>query len=76
MRWGLKMLGVDEWLIRTVMSLYTEACTVVKTNGVFCYLGATLGGDGVADLVATVKIRNGWMKFPEILPFLTSRAPL
>ena len=23
---------MDEWLIRTVMSLYTEACTVVKTD--------------------------------------------
>ena len=23
---------MDEWLIRTVMALYTEACTVVRTN--------------------------------------------
>ena len=29
-RWALRKLGVDEWLIRTVMVLYTEACTVVK----------------------------------------------
>ena len=28
-RWALRKLGVDEWLIRTVMALYTEACTVV-----------------------------------------------
>ena len=28
-RWVLWILGVDEWLIRTVMVLYTEACTVV-----------------------------------------------
>ena len=28
-RWALRMLGVNEWLIRTVMRLYTEACTVV-----------------------------------------------
>ena len=27
-RWALMNLGVDEWLIRTVMALYTEACTV------------------------------------------------
>ena len=27
-RWALRKLGVDEWLIRTVMALYTEACTV------------------------------------------------
>ena len=32
MRWALRKLGVDEWLIRTVMTLYTEACTVVTTN--------------------------------------------
>ena len=24
---------MDEWLIRTVMALYTEACTVVRTDG-------------------------------------------
>ena len=32
MRWALRKLGVDEWLIRTVMALYTEACTVVRTD--------------------------------------------
>ena len=31
-RWALMKLGVDEWLIRTVMTLYTEACTVVRTD--------------------------------------------
>ena len=31
--WALRKLGVDEWLIRTVMALYTEACTVVRTDG-------------------------------------------
>ena len=41
----------------------------------FCYLGDTLDGDGGADLAATTRIRNGWMKFRELLPFLTSRAP-
>ena len=30
-RWALRKLGVDELLIRTVMSLYTEVCTVVRT---------------------------------------------
>ena len=30
-RWGLRKLGVDEWLIRTVMSICAEACTVVGT---------------------------------------------
>ena len=31
-RWALRKLVVDEWLIRTVMALYTEACTVVRTD--------------------------------------------
>ena len=41
----------------------------------FCYLGDTVDGDGRAELAATAGIRNGWMKFRELLPFLTSRAP-
>ena len=41
----------------------------------FCYLGNTLDGDGGADLAATAKIGNGWLKFREILTFLTSKAP-
>ena len=41
----------------------------------FHYLGDTLDGDGRADLSATARIRNGWMNFRELLPFLTSRAP-
>ena len=40
-----------------------------------CYLGDTLDGDGGSDLAATARIRNGWMKFRVLLPFLTSRAP-
>ena len=31
-RWDLRKLGVDKWLIRTVMALYTEDCIVVKTD--------------------------------------------
>ena len=31
-RWALWKLGVDEWLIHTVMVLYTEACPVVRTD--------------------------------------------
>ena len=40
----------------------------------FCYLGDILNEDGGADLAATARIRNGWMKFRELLPILTSRA--
>ena len=39
----------------------------------FYYLGDTLDGNG-ADLAATSRIRNGLMKFRELLPFLISRA--
>ena len=35
-RWALRKMGVDEWLIRTVMALYTEACTVVRTDAGLC----------------------------------------
>ena len=40
----------------------------------FCYLGDTADGDGGADLAATARIRNGYMKFRELLPFPTFRA--
>ena len=32
LRWALRKLCVDDCLIRTVMALYTEACTVVRIN--------------------------------------------
>ena len=32
-RWALRKLGVDEWLIHTVMALYTESCTVRTYSG-------------------------------------------
>ena len=38
----------------------------------FCYLGVTLDGDGGADLAATARITNGWMKFRELLPATVS----
>ena len=42
---------------------------------IFCYLSDTLDGDGGVDLAVTSRIRNGWMKFRELLPFLASRTP-
>ena len=30
MRWALRKLSVDEWVVHTVMALDTESCTVVK----------------------------------------------
>ena len=52
------------------LMVYGETYECVKS---FCYLGDTLDGDGVADLASTARIRNEWMKFRELLPFLTSR---
>ena len=40
-----------------------------------CYLGDTSDGDGGVDISASTRIRNGWMKFRQLLPFLTSGAP-
>ena len=37
--------------------------------------GRHFDGDGGSDLADTARIRNGWMKFGELLSFLTSRAP-
>ena len=31
-KWALRKLGVDEWLIHKVMVLYTETCTVVRRD--------------------------------------------
>ena len=31
-RWALRKLGMDEWIIRTGMALYTEACTVSRVS--------------------------------------------
>ena len=31
-RWALRKLGVDEWLISPVTALYTEACTIFRTD--------------------------------------------
>ena len=39
-----------------------------------CFLGDTLDGHCGTYLDKTARIRSGWMKFPELLPFLTSRA--
>ena len=41
----------------------------------FLYMGDTLDGDGGTDLAAIARIIHGWMKFRELLPFLTSRVP-
>ena len=49
-----------------------ETCGCVKS---FCYLGDTLDGNGGADLAATARIRNGWMKFRGRLSFLTPELP-
>ena len=32
-RWALRQLGVEEWLVRTVMVMYGKARTIVRSNG-------------------------------------------
>ena len=45
-RWAMRKLGVDVWLIRTFMTLYTEVCTALtvstKSTVVFCCHGCCL----------------------------------
>ena len=41
----------------------------------FLFIWETLDGDGGADLSATARIRNRWIMFQELFPFLISRAP-
>ena len=63
---------IQEVDLAEVLMVDGETYECVKS---FCYLGDTLDGDSGADLAATTRIRNGWMKFRELLPFLTSRVP-
>jgi len=32
-RWALRKTGVDEWLVKAVMTMYEGAQTVVRTEG-------------------------------------------
>ena len=50
-------------------------CRRTDVERAFVIRETLLMGDSGADLAATSRIRNGWMKFRELLPFLTSRAP-
>ena len=61
---------IQEAALGEVLMVEGETYGCVKS---FCYLGDTLCGNR-ANLAATSRIRNGWMKFRELLSFLTSRA--
>ena len=54
-RWAMRKLGVDEWLIRTVMALYTEACTVGRTD---------------AGLSESFEVKVGWHQGSVLSPLL------
>ena len=41
-RWALRMLGVEEWLVSAVMSMYIGAKTVVRTVYQFMVIVAVL----------------------------------
>ena len=57
MRWALRKLDLDEWLICTVMMLYTEACTVVRTD---------------AGLIETFEVKVGLHQGSVLSPLLFS----
>ena len=40
----------------------------------FCYLGDMLDAGGGAKSSTVTRVRNGWEKFRELLPLLTTRA--
>ena len=63
---------IQEILLAEDLMVDGETYEYVKS---FCYLGDTLDGYGGADLAVTARIRNAWMKFRELLPFLTSKTP-
>ena len=44
-------------------------------TGCFCYLGDKLDTSGGVDAAVRARVRCGWKKFHELVPFLTSRAP-
>ena len=55
MRGALRKRCVDEWIIRTVMVLYTKACTVV----VVCPLQASSSvSPGCADPLSSVPVSS------------------
>ena len=60
-------------LLNKLQVLYE--CKQQINNADMCYLGNNLDGDVAEDLAATAIIRNGWKKFRELFPFLTSRIP-
>ena len=63
-RWVLRTLGVDEWFIRTVMTLYTEACTVVRTDAGLS--GSFEGKVGLhqGSVLRPLLFLLSWMLFP------------
>ena len=41
----------------------------------FCYLGDVLSVDGGVEAAVSARIRNGWLRFRQLAPFLASGAP-
>ena len=72
---GFRCRRCDGTIQEAVLSEYlmVDGETYECVNSI-CYLGDTLDGDGGVDLASITRIRNGWIKFRELLPFQTSRA--
>ena len=63
-RWALRKLGVDEWPIRTVMALYTEACTVVRTDAGLSESFEVKFGLHQGSVLSHCCLLLSWMLFP------------
>ena len=71
---GHLQTSMEVWVYNSNKDLMVDGETYECVKS-FCYLGDTLDGDGGADLAATARIRNEWMKFRELLPFLHPELP-
>ena len=63
-RWALRKLGVDEWLTRTVMALYTEACTVDITDAGLSESFEVTVGLHQGSVLSPLLVLLSWMLFP------------
>ena len=60
----MRKLGVKEWLVSAVMSMYSGAKTVVRT---------VYGNSKSFDAAVEARIRIGWNKFRQLVPLLTNK---
>ena len=62
--WALRKLGMDKWLNRTVMALYTETCTVVRTDAGLSECFEVKVGLHQGSVLSLLFLLLSWMLFP------------